>query len=142
MTLATTECRKPLYSPHQVSVAAFIGSPLAAAWFLRLDFLALGDPRRAAQMIYRGVAFTVVVLTIAYFLPENFPNVAFPFFYSLAISLYAKSIFDLPYRAHIEAGGDKGSWWTVLGVSSLVSIAILAVVFAVLYGLAWIGILH
>ena len=68
----------PLYSATQIAVAAFIGTPIAAAWFGRANFKALAEPRKGLQTIYWGLAATIAVTALAFMLPDSTPNLIVP----------------------------------------------------------------
>jgi hypothetical protein len=106
-----------LYSPRQIALAAFLGSPLAAGWFFRRNFLTLADERRATRSLWMGVGITVVLAAVAFVLPTHFPNEILPVLYTAAIHQYASGVFDASFKKYIGEGGPKGSWWAVVGVS-------------------------
>ena len=122
-----------LYSPRQIFAASFLGSPIAAAWFIHRNFMTLGHESRGLRTLWLGLAATVAVLVAGFFLPKNFPNVLVPLAYSIAINQYALFLFKAPYVAHLIAGGRTGSWWRVIGVSLLVLLTILGVLFAIAF---------
>ena len=123
----------PLYSPRQMYLAAFLGTPIAAAWFMRRNFKTLGNESRAENMLWLGVVATVAVFSIGTLLPSGIPNMVVPIAYSYAIYQYASFLFKAEYDKHINAGGRKGSTWTVVGVSLLIAIIFIAVVIAVVF---------
>jgi len=120
-----------LYSPQQIFAASFVGSPIAAAWFIHRNFMTLGQESRGLRTLWLGLAATVIVFVATFFLPKQFPNVVLPLAYSFAINQYALSLFKASYAAHITAGGRKGSWWRVIGVSLLALLTVLGVLFAI-----------
>jgi hypothetical protein len=128
------------YTPRQVYVAAFLGTPLAAAWFVRKNFLLAGAPARASTAMWRGIVLTTAVFVLAYFLPERTPNILLPLAYSVLIYIYAQSVFDKPVKLHLESGGRRGSWWEVIGIGIATMALVVILAFAVIYLLATIGI--
>jgi hypothetical protein len=131
VTLASESTPAAVFSPRQIALAAFIGTPLAACLFFRRNYLALGDELRAARALWVGLAATVVVFAIASVLPEGFPNALLPILYTAAADLYASAQFRTRYDKYLADGGRKGSWWIVVGVSLLALLVIIGVLFAV-----------
>src|SRR5262245_8653511 len=82
-----------LYSPWQLTVASFLGSPMAAAWFAAANFKALGRRLEAQRTLIWGALGTVVVLGISYVLPDSVPNSVLPIAYSAAIQAVADRVF-------------------------------------------------
>jgi hypothetical protein len=120
-----------LYTPRQIYMASFLGSPVAAAWLMHQNFRALGDDSRALRTLWLGFAATLVVLTVAFFLPSRFPNLLFPLAYSFAIYQYALILFKSTYDKHIKDGGRRGSWWMVVGASLLADLILVGLIFGV-----------
>jgi hypothetical protein len=131
MTLTLGPGASALYSPRQIALAAFLGTPLAAGWFFRQNFLTLADEQRATRSWWTGVGATVVVFAVAFALPAHFPNALLPALYTVAIHQYASVVFAAPFKKHIAEGAPKGSWSAVVGVS----IGALLVVFGALFAL-------
>src|SRR5262245_3266044 len=71
-----------LYTHDHVAIAAFLGAPVAAFWLIGANEAALGKPRRKATMVMWGVVTTALVMTLAYFLPENMPGFILPATYT------------------------------------------------------------
>jgi hypothetical protein len=130
MTLALGPSPSALYSPRQIALAAFLGSPLAAGWFFRQNFLTLADEQRAIRSMWVGGGCTVLVLAIGFALPRHFPNALLPALYTAAIHQYASVSFGTPFKKHISEGGPKGSWWAVVGVSIGALLLLLLFLFA------------
>src|SRR5215469_7065457 len=97
-----------LYTSRQIAVATFFGSPLAAGWLFRQNYLALGDEARAARSLWLGLGVTAVLFAIAFFLPENFPHALVPAVYTFAVERYASVTFSGAYDKHIAEGGARG----------------------------------
>ena len=122
---------RTLYSPRQIYVASFVGSPVAAAWFINRNFLALGNESRALRTLGLGLAATIAVVVVGFYLPNHFPSLLIPLAYSFAVYQYALFLFKGAYDKHLTEGGRKGSWWVVIGVSLLAVLILFGVVFAV-----------
>jgi hypothetical protein len=53
---------KKVFSPAQGSVGAFLGGPLAGTFFVSMNFLAIGDTRRARLATIWGITIAAVAL--------------------------------------------------------------------------------
>ena len=124
-----------LFSPVQIFFGAFLGGPLASAWLMSRNYLALERAERAKQTLWLGVLFTVLVLMVAFMLPETVPNAVWPIAYSIGIYYYGKNQFGEITQRHYAAGGAKPSSWRVagVGVASVVVIMLAMVVFASIF---------
>ena len=120
-----------LYSPKQIGVAAFLGSPVAAGWFFRCNERVLGRPGAGARWFWGLAAGTAAVIAISFFLPAKFPPYIIPFAYTLGLRGAAKNLYELALAALLANGGAQGSWWTVVGIGLLALIVVLALVFGV-----------
>ena len=125
---ATESTAGRLYSPQQICIAAFVGSPVAACWFFSHNVRQLGDPRNAQKWLLwgGGVSFVLLVLACMLPLPQRFPHLVIPLGYSLGIREAAKRIQGAAVTQHVSAGGRLGSWWLVVGISLLFLIGVLA----------------
>ena len=120
-----------LYSPQQIFAASFLGSPIAAAWFIHRNFKTLNTESRGLRALWLGLAATITLLVVAFYLPKHFPNALLPLAYSFAIYQYASSLFKTSYQQHLAAGGREGSWWRVIGVSVLALLTLTGVLFVI-----------
>ena len=123
----------PLYSPRQIYLASFLGSPIAAAWLFHRNFLTLGNESRAQLALGLGVAATVALFVVGMYLPKGSPNLLVPIVYSFAIYQYATLVFKAAYEKHLTSGGRRGSWWMVIGVSLLAAMLVFGVAIALAF---------
>ena len=126
-----------LYSPRQIALAAFLGTPIAAAWFIRVNHFGFGDEQAARRSIWVGLAATIGVFALAFVLPDRFPDALLPALYTAAIHWYASAVFGPRFDKHISDGGPRGSWWFVVGVSLITVLAVLGAAIGVLFALMW-----
>jgi hypothetical protein len=131
----------PLYSPTQIAVAAFLGSPFAGAWFIAANYRALESPRMARKIILTGVIATVALLGIAFVLPDRFPHYLLPMVLAFACRAYAEAMFAATLKQHLSAGGSTGSWWRVVGISLLIVSVLVIIMVAVTFGLISVGVI-
>jgi hypothetical protein len=60
---------KRVFSPAQGGIGTFVGGPIAGTYFLRANFQALGDAKRARLTTVWGVVVCVLILLVLPFLP-------------------------------------------------------------------------
>lgn len=126
-----------LYSPGQIALAAFLGSPLAGFWFFATNYRELGNRRAANQCLIWGTIGTLALFAIPFALPEAFPKSVIPAAYTVTFAQTARQIHGAALHEHQAGGGRLGSWWMVVGVSVLC----LAVALGLLFGGALIYVL-
>jgi hypothetical protein len=128
-----------LYSPGQIALAAFIGSPLAACWFWSRNYLRLGQPGSSTKCLVWGAVGTVVVFTLGFFLPDNVPGTGIAIGYTIGFLMAARGAHESIINQHLAKGGRLGSWWAVVGISVLCVLGILALALAVIFPLVYFG---
>jgi len=87
---APTDARVRMFSPNQALGGSFLGGPLAAAIFIRANYLALGKPRQARRMLIGGIAVTLLLLLALPFLPTRLPNQMLPLAYSFTARFWVE----------------------------------------------------
>lgn len=78
---------KRAFSPGQGGLGTFLGGPLAGTYYVRANYLAMGQPRRARQATIYGVLVSLGILALLPFLPEKTPNILVPLAYAIAARL-------------------------------------------------------
>ena len=121
-----------LYSPALITVATLLGAPVAGCILLAHNYRSLGKQATAKQLLIWGTLGTALLLVVAFFLPENFPNKVIPIAYTAGMHQAVKQLHRKDYESHIENGGAKGSTWKAIitGVGCLC--AIFVIIFLVL----------
>lgn len=136
-----TPSKIKLYSPGQVAWASFLGSPIAGAILMALNFRRLTDFKSANYTLVCGLMGTCLLFVLAFFLPENVPNAVLPAIYVYTMYQCAKEFQGKVIKNRLAIDGVKGSGWFATGVGILCMILFLVFVFAVLIALpeAWLG---
>jgi len=131
----TDKTTSRLYSPRQIYVAAFLGSPVAACWCISRNCRELGDSGSAKKWVIWGCGGSFILLALLCMLPfaQRLPHLIIPIAYSLTFYGVASRIHGDAVTQHIAAGGRLVSWWFVIGISSLFVICIFALLLAILY---------
>lgn len=103
-----------LYSPRQVSVAAFVGGPLAAAWLMAINFRRLGAPRKAITLVALTTLATLGLIWLAVRVDDvpHGVNILAP----LAMVVLNRGLQLEDYHSHIAREGRSGSSWRAFGV--------------------------
>jgi hypothetical protein len=75
---------KKVFSPAQGSLGSFLGGPLPGTYFVAMNFLALGDVKRARLATILGIVITAAVLLWHFLLPEGLLSYSIVIPYSAA----------------------------------------------------------
>lgn len=122
-----------LYSAWQIALATWLGSPAAGSLLLARNYEVLEKDRYARQMLAAGVAATLLLLAIAFVLPENFPGGrSFALVSGFVMYQVAKQLQGAAFYEHLRAGGEKGSWT----VTIFVAVAVACIIFVLLIAVA------
>jgi hypothetical protein len=109
----------PLYTTQHVTLATFFGTPLAGFILLGLNESRMGRPEQTTKMIGLGVVATVIVITISFMLPEEFPGFAISLAYLLGMQALAKHWQGEEVMARLSNGTPKASGWYAFGIGLL-----------------------
>ena len=116
-----------MFSVGQITLATFLGSPIAGCLLLAQNYRSLGRIKEGWQTLFVGIVSTIIAFLIGFWLPENFPSTVLPAIYTVTMHQTAK-ILQGNEIARYKAQGGKGSWATTVGiaVACLISIVVLA----------------
>lgn len=120
-----------LYSPIQVACGT-IGGPVGLIYFLRANFVALGNYRLARRVLVSGLILMPALVVSAVLLPEDFPNYPFTIAYILS-ALYVSAKYQMTKRAISDSAkhGFHSNWRVLwLGLLCLAASIIVLVVSA------------
>jgi len=115
------------YTPGQVGFATFLGTVLAGGLLLSANDRASGNPGRARQTLLLGIGFTVATFVVAFFLPDNFPNIVIPLATTFAMRSWAQQRRAEWVRQHGEP--EKQSAWRALGIGVLCLVLMVVLIF-------------
>jgi hypothetical protein len=128
----TASSSGPWYSPGQIAVATFLGTPVAGAWLMAQNYKAMRSDL-FGQVIMFGVIATLVVFVLAVVLPDSTPNVLLPAVYTVIMQVIARAKQGPQFQAHIANGGLKHSNWRVAGIGLFFMVLVLGFMIAVLF---------
>ena len=121
-----------LFDANAVSLATFLGTPVAGASLMALNDRRLGRAGRAVTTLVLAVAVTALVILLGWNIPQGFSA---PIAIALVVAMryIALSLQGAAVKDHLQRGGRLGSKWTAFGVGMAFLIAFFAVVFLVLF---------
>ena len=122
---------RPAYSVQQITLATFLGGPLAGCWLLALNYRLFQQRANAWIASVAGIPGTIAVVAISLVLPTWFPNIVLPVVYTLFMRGLADSLQGTMLEEH---GGPPGSWWIVVGISLLC----VALLFGAVFAFVWL----
>ena len=107
---------QPYYTPAQIALASFLGTPLAAAWLVG-RLLVSADERRKAWIAYIIAAMLTFASLLHSFAPsEHFPRSGLSLVVTVGIYYGSKIWLSSAILKRIACGAKQGSWWVALGV--------------------------
>jgi hypothetical protein len=117
-----------MYSPGQIAWATYLGAPIAGCWLLALNYRRLGDARAANLALISGLIGTVLLLALAFVLPERFPKFVVPAAYTFVMYRCVRALQGKVYEDRLANGANKGSVWVATGIGILCLILILTAI--------------
>lgn len=118
-----------LFNASAVTLATFLGSPLAGAFLIALNFHRLNRKRAANVAILLGVIGTASLFGIAFVLPEGIPPLLIGLPPLILMNSLAKFIQGKELQLHAVRHGQLGSRWVAAGIALIC----LALVFILLF---------
>lgn len=120
-----------VFSTGQIIVASFLGTPMAGCLLIAQNYRALGKKSSAWPPLVVGVAATILLLVLAFLLPENSPNYGLPAGSCVGTYFYAKQQQGDAIDNYLKAGGKRSSWWIPIAVSLGCAVISLILVIAI-----------
>lgn len=122
---------EPLYKMSAVSLATFLGTPLAGAWIMVRNLRALGRVAEIRRVWGIGVVLVILVAVLGVVLPDGVPSSIFVVAQVVSMQAFARQTFEPAVRAHEAAGRPMHSNWRAAGVAALFLFGFVAVIVAV-----------
>jgi len=124
-----------IYSENQVRAATFLASPVAGSILMAHNAKVAGQKRWRLKFYGVSIVALALMFGVGYMLPDSARHSA-----NLILPLCAASAYTLWYKKEQRElltekfpDATKASWWTTIGISLLVIVAIFAVAFAVVF---------
>ncbi|HEX7318109.1 MAG TPA: hypothetical protein VF297_29670 [Pyrinomonadaceae bacterium] len=124
-----------LFSTGQITLATFLGAPLAGFLLLARNYQVLGKGATAWQPLLVGVVTTALLVILGLLLPENVPGTGLSMGSCIGMYYYVKQWQGGAIDAHLKAGARQGSWAAVvvLGLGCSVVLIGLLIAFALTF---------
>lgn len=113
------------YSKGQVFWGTILGGPIAAVYFLKKNFDAMGNRELSQKTITLGSLIVLLLVLVLPFLPDFIPSVA----YSIAYGFTARMIYEQQQTSLKDV--QTYSNWNVVGYALLWMIVIVALIIPV-----------
>ena len=124
-----------IYSPNQILLGSFWGGPIAVVYFLYRNYTLLDNNEYAKKTIFLGSFLILVLLELLPFLPEKFPNMIIPLFYSLLGKQLAIQTQLSKENINNNENYLFESNWKIFGIGTLTLFIFLAISIAIMLGL-------
>ena len=132
-----TNERYKLYSLKSIIWGGFFGSPLASAYFIRQNYLALGELDKARNVLIGGILFTAALFFGIYQVPveivDKIPKFLIPAIYTAIIYAYIEKSQGEILKGHKEDGHSFYSGGRVFGISLLIVVLLGGLLYSVVY---------
>jgi hypothetical protein len=119
-----------LHTENAIRIATFLGGPLVAGYLIANNYKELGETEKVKTTWMITVTATIVVIVLAYFLPEGTPKPLLPLAYSVVVYYLVQKLQGAKIKAHVAAGGQMWSIWNAV----LAGIVGLLIIVAILFG--------
>lgn len=120
----------PVYTPNQIALATFIGSPVAGTVLLALNERRLGRDALFLPTLLVGFLASIALVGIGAVLPDGVPTMPFALLGIFGMRGAAHLRQQALVADYVARGGRKGSSWTAFGVGLLGMVVVLAVILA------------
>jgi hypothetical protein len=128
-----------LFSHYQIGGATFLGTPLAAAVLLAINYRRLRRPRAAWIALAIGLAVTALLVLLS-FVPTDLPDTVYTTIWDSLMSIFialagfraAEVAQGRALAAHKREGGRLESGWTWVGISLATTLLVLSPMIALL----------
>ncbi len=128
-----TDQKPQLYTPHSAVIATIMGSLLAGAVIIALNYRALGRRDLATRTVLIGLAALGILMALATLMPNGPAAGVVMLIMQIGLAYGAcRFLQEAAIRYHVEHGGGLYSPFRALAVGLLVGIAFAIVFVAVL----------
>ena len=121
-----------VYTKNTIKMASFFGSPILGAYFMTVNFKAIGKANYVVYTWLGAIVIFALALLIAYNI-ENMPTLILPLLYALISGF----IFDKYQKENvvnlIKEGGTYYPWWRGALIILIVGLAFFIPVFLIIF---------
>jgi len=122
-----------LYSQRAIAIATFFGGTLATGILIRRNSLNLGKEKEGLIALIIGVVSTILLIWLAFQIPEDVPNAIFPAVYTAIAYGIVELLHGKELKKHKEEKNEFYSNWKAAGVGLVCSIVFIGGVFVYAY---------
>ena len=131
------ENSKKFFNERAITLATFIGGPIAAGYILKKNYEVLNQKDHAKCSLLLSILFTFIILLIPYFMPEDIdvkiPKHIYILIYTTIIYFIFKIFQGKIIKEHEEAGGEFESYWKAAGIGGISLLITFSFVFLFIY---------
>ena len=124
-----------IFSPRQIFLGSYLGGPVAALYYLKSNYKVLNNAVAEKNVLFAGGIFIVLLTVSLLYIPDNFPRLAIPLFYSGIALLISE---NLQINREKEATSKEYrfcSSWRVTKVAIISLVGYFVVAFGLLYAI-------
>ena len=122
-----------LYSQRAISIATYVGEPLAAGILARQNFINLGKEQLGKNALIIGIISTVLLFAVIFSVPEEIitkvPKALIPLIYTGLIYLIIEKYQGTELKAHKENKKPFYSAWKATGIGVVCMLILLGGIF-------------
>lgn len=115
-----------LYRIADISLAIFLGSPLAGGILLRHNYACNGNRKKGSVLLAVSALITLAIDAAIFLMPANIidriPNLLIPLIYTTILFPVVDALQRKSNEAHAAAEGAFYSTWRSLGISLVVAL--------------------
>ncbi|MDO5510897.1 MAG: hypothetical protein Q4F57_09390 [Weeksellaceae bacterium] len=117
---------RKFFSIKAITLATFVGGPLATAYMVKKNYEAMLQPEKARNSLIIGVGATTLIIIFLFLTPEHIidkiPNIVLPILYAMAAYFLVEEIQGANIKVHEENGGEFYSNWHAVGVAVIATL--------------------
>lgn len=126
-----------LYSQRAISIATYIGGPLAAGILARQNFINLGKEELGKKALIISIVSTILLFVVIFSIPENLidkiPSAVIPLVYTAIIYLIIEKTQGVEIKEHKSNNHPFYSAWKAVGIGAISSVILLIGIFGYAY---------
>ena len=129
-TLFSERITTRLYTERAIRLATFLGGPLIAGYLIATNYRQLNEPQKVQKTWVIAIVAFIIIMIIAFLLPENTPPYIIPFVYTFGTYYLVQNLQGEKIKAHVAEGGQLQPVWKAV-VAGLVGLLFIAIVILV-----------
>lgn len=117
-----------IYNLKQIDAACAIGSPIVAGILIAHNYRKFGEGQKAISWIFIGILWTIGLITLGVFIPDNVPDSAtmvIPLLNAAILYPIVNKLQGERIREHFANGGEIVSNWRVFIITIVFAAAII-----------------